>query len=338
MDQLSRQAWQASQDQLNRDLDLVTESAGLAAALGALADHQRDSGFIRDTLQSVERFVLPHPHGDRRYFSVQFNPARALRFSGAGLLVPPEGVGNFNDGCFLCAENIWWQHQGAEMGYDLPVAGDRYTVWMNPFPLVRNHCVAASRQHQSQCWGAQSETLLTIIDDLLELSSCLPGWISFYNGEGAGASILGHLHYHLLPRPDEYGLLPLELAIQADDRDGLIDRGYPLSFMHWHGTREAVLERIQPWIRNWQATIGEPEQATANIIAITSEDATRLDCYFIPRHKSRSRAEGLAGVVGGFEALGEIVCSSPQDHQRLVDGEIDYETVAGFLRQVSVAL
>ncbi len=338
MDQLSQQSWQQRQAMLKLELDLLAQAGGLGAALLGLAENQRESGFIRDRLDSVQRFVLPDPGHQRRYFSVQFNPARARRFAGAGLSLPPEGVESINHGCFLCARNIWWQQQGAELGYDLPIAGNRYTAWMNPFPLAPDHCVVAAREHIPQSWGGHSESLLTIIKDLLELSRELPGWIAFYNGEGAGASILGHLHYHLLPRPADYGPLPLELAIQHCDIDGLVENIYPLSFMHWHDQVGNLADSIRPWVVDWQARTGDPEQATANIIAITADDGARQDCFFIPRHKARSRAEGLAGVVGGFETLGEIVCSSAEDHKRLLDGEINFDTVANMLRQVSVAL
>ncbi|TVR94337.1 MAG: hypothetical protein EA418_10400 [Wenzhouxiangellaceae bacterium] len=338
MDQLSRSSWLQRQQELKLELDLVNSTSGLGAALMALAENQRATGFIRDNLENVERFILPSASGRRHYFSVQYNPARARRFAGAGLALAPENVENVNQGCFLCAENIWWQQQGTELGYDLPLAGSRYTAWMNPFPLAPGHCIAAAREHIPQCWGGSSETLATIISDLLELSSKLPGWICFYNGEGAGASILGHLHYHLLPRPADYGQLPLELAIQRHDADGVVEEIYPLSFMHWHDEQTVAMEAVSPWIKDWLARVGEPEHATANIITITAECGSRQDCFFIPRHKARSRAEGLAGVVGGFETLGEIVCSSDEDHKRLQAGEINYQTIADMLRQVSVAL
>lgn len=338
MDQLNRHSWDQRQQALNLELDLIADRAGLGEALLALAENQRQTGFIRDSLDNVERFVLPHPNGGRHYFSVQFNPARARRFAGAGLNLAPEGVESINQGCFLCAENIWWQQQGAELGYALPLGDLPYTAWMNPFPLAPDHCIVAAQEHIRQGWGSSGERLLTIISDLLKLSAELPGWISFYNGEGAGASILGHLHYHLLPRPPGYGLMPLELAIQRHDVDGLVEDVYPLSFMHWHGTVGELVGLLAPSILKWQTNVGQPEHATANIIAITADNGSRQDCYFIPRHKARSRAEGLAGIVGGFETLGEIVCSSEEDHKRLQAGEIDYHRVADMLRQVSVAL
>ncbi len=338
MDQLNRHSWDQRQQELKLQLDLIADHAGLGPALLALAENQRQTGFIRDSLDHVERFVLPNPTSRRHYFSVQFNPARARRFAGAGLSLAPEGVESINQGCFLCAENIWWQQQGAELGYELPLGELPYTAWMNPFPLAPDHCIVAAQAHIPQSWNGNGKRLLTIIADLLKLSAELPGWIAFYNGEGAGASILGHLHYHLLPRPPGYGHMPLELAIQRHDVDGIVEDVYPLSFMHWHGAVGELVEPLAPAIIDWQTKIGEPEHATANIIAITAEDSSRQDCFFIPRHKARSRAEGLAGVVGGFETLGEIVCSSEEDHKRLQAGDITYQTIADMLRQVSVAL
>lgn len=72
------------------------------------------------------------------------------------------------------------------------------------------------------------------------------------------------------------------------------------------------------------------------MIATRSESA--LDLYFIPRHRGRARAEGLVGIVGGFEAMGEIVCSSEQELDWLESGVVDYHTIDQLLRQVAVAL
>ncbi len=338
MDQLNEQAWREQQVALNTHLADIAESRGLGAALQALADHQIESGFIRDRLAEVSRYVCHPKPGSRRYFSAQFNPARGRRFAGAGLHVPPEGAESVHGGCFLCARNIWWQQQGVEMGFRLPLVGGRYIAWMNPFPLAPTHCVVASDKHVPQCWGSDSVTLMKMIDDLLTMVDALPGWIGFYNGEGAGASILGHLHFHLLPRPPGYGPMPMELAARNDQEGSLIEDAYPVSFMHWRGQRASIRTRIACWLERWQAGLKDPGQTTANVIAIRDRESDGLDCYFVPRHKARSRAEGLEGVVGGFEVLGEIVCSSEADQKRLNSGEVDYAAIARILSQVSVAL
>ncbi len=338
MDQISHIAYTQMHDELAARLEAVRLERGLDSALRALETHQIGSGFIRDNLAEVQRYRFPRGDGSDDYFSAQYNPARARRFGGAGLRVPPQGETSRHAGCFLCRDNIWWQQQGAEIGYDLPLAGERYTAWMNPFPLAPGHTVIATREHIPQGWSGNGEALLELIADLIELAAALPGWIGFYNGVGAGASIPGHRHVHFLPRPADYGLMPLEVTMARDHRDGLFARRYPMQLMHWHGKPRSVTDAAQSWIADWLDRAGHCEQATANFIVTASSDGERIDGYFIPRHQAYSRAEGLDGVIGGFEALGEIVCSTPEEKARLDSGELDYQRIAGILGQVSVAL
>ncbi|MBS3744103.1 MAG: hypothetical protein KGY48_07125, partial [Wenzhouxiangellaceae bacterium] len=132
---------------LRESLDRRCLEAGLGAALEGLRHHQVESGFIQDDLSEVQRFEFARPGAAEDCFSAQYNPARARRFAGRGLHEPPDGARAVNDGCFLCAENIEWQQQGAEVGY--PVGGLKipYTAWMNPFPLASGHAVLAADEH-----------------------------------------------------------------------------------------------------------------------------------------------------------------------------------------------
>lgn len=338
VDQLSQRAYIELWHVLGRQLDKISADAGLGAALLSLHRHQVQTGFIQDDLSEIRRFRLACPSQPERAFSAQYNPARARRFTGAAAVPANDPDLAIHGGCFLCAENIWWQHQGAEAGYHLAAAGGRYTAWMNPFPLLPAHTVIASREHWPQHWqtpGALS--LEEMIRDLVALASLLPDWITFYNGVGAGASIPHHLHFHAMPRAPGYEEMPLEAVVREHPAPGRVDRDYPMSFMHWAGKPRQVLERALDWLAEWQLGAGAETDATANVIACAHSGSEALDLYFIPRHQSRSRAEGLAGVIGGFEALGEIVCSSAQDLARLESGEVDYRTVAGLLSQVSVA-
>lgn len=337
MDILSKQAYDDSWQALDAYLNLIEQRAGLAAALHALHEHQVQSGFIRDELTELRRFHLPHPQRPEHYFFAQYNPARARRFQGAGLPVDAITDAAVHGGCFLCAGNIWWQQQGTEAGYHLRAVNGRYTAWMNPFPLVAGHAVIASRAHLPQHWLAPGALSLdALLTDLVELSSLLPRWLVFYNGVGAGASIPHHLHLHALPRPAGYEIMPLEAAARTAKANALVDHGYPMSFMHWSGQPNEVIRRALDWTERWQQAAGAEDDATANLIASSADG--QLDLYFLPRHQRRSRAEGLAGVIGGFEALGEIVCSSEAELARLESGEVDYFDIERMLSQVSVAL
>ncbi len=338
MDSLCQQAYLEDWIDLNQQLEQTRLRSGLGAALDALRAHQVESGFIQDELQEFVRYTMPCPYEPDRAFSAQFNPARARRFSG-GNAIRDLSRRLIHDGCFLCRHNIFWQHQGSEMGYDLPLADGRYTAWMNPYPLLPGHTVVASKDHVPQHWKAESApTLRELIIDLTTLSGALPGWIGFYNGVGAGASIPHHLHFHFLPRAQGYEQMPLEAAARLRPDQTRVEAVYPLTFLHWGGPIDSVLPSALAWIDRWRHGSGSLDDATVNIIACTAPDRPHLDLYFIPRHQSRSRAEGLQGVFGGFEAMGEIVCSLPDERRRLDNGQVDYGAIAAMLRSVSVAL
>ncbi|NKI36547.1 DUF4922 domain-containing protein [Wenzhouxiangella sp. XN79A] len=323
---------------LDKRLRGLEREHGLGAALEALRRHQVEVGFIRDDLSEVVRHTFRAPDGSGARFSTQFNPARARRFAGAGIQQPPEGVVPVHDRCFLCAENIAWQQQGREIGYPIDGASMPYTAWMNPFPLAVGHAILATDEHQPQHWQEGGIDLATLVEDLLEFAHRLPGWILFYNGVGAGASIEAHLHYHALPRTPGLGPMPIERAADRH-REGAVARGlYPMDFAHWRGTHAEVLARARPWLAEWQAHAGAAADATANLMATCAEDVERIDLYFVPRHRRRSRGEGLGGVIGAFETMGEIICSTPEERILIETGQVDYRTIHDLLAHVAVAL
>ena len=204
--------------ELNRRLKHVERTdGGLAAALEALSNQQREQGFIQDDLPLVRRYRFAHPEDPTRSFIAQYNPVRALRFEGAGCSTPPAGTGVKHDGCFLCRDNIEWQQSGVELGYEIDVDRTRYVAWMNPYPLMPLHCVIASNDHIPQAWctnGAAGICLSIekILEDLVTLSERLPGYVGFYNGTGAGASIPGHFHFQFFKRRASDASFPLEVA------------------------------------------------------------------------------------------------------------------------------
>ena len=185
------QNYHAVWGELNRELSEVAASAqGLDAALRALHAQQVTLGFVRDDLSHSRRYLLFDPGLSGKHFSAQFNPPRAQRFAGAGLKEPPPGVTSLNGGCFLCPENVQWQQEGREFGFELSLEDRSYVAWMNPYPLLPNNTVIASREHIPQSWRLNGsprppKSICTIVGDLLILAARLPGWFGFYNGEGA---------------------------------------------------------------------------------------------------------------------------------------------------------
>ena len=313
----------------------------LTTSLETLYAQQCALGFIRDDLSAVERYRYQKPEDRSRFFSIQYNPARALRFNGSGIKMPPPGEIIVNDGCFLCRDNICWQQQGLELGYHIRVNHASYIAWMNPYPLMPLHVVIAAKQHIPQSWsrdgvGAEHKDLADLLSDLVALSARLPGYIGFYNGVGAGASIPGHLHFQFFKRPEPHMLFPLEQAggrAIADDCMVLDD--YPLPALRWRCSMDSMLTSATRWIQDWSArNRAKGSRLSANIIATTSGSDRRL--YFIPRDQLRSRSPKFDGMIGGLEVLGELVFSSSEEKYRLEAGEIDYYAIARILAAARV--
>jgi len=328
-------SWTQRQSDLQDRLNRIDRERGLGDALRALHRQQLDSGFIHDDLDEVRHFRFEGKSYAADHFRVQFNPARARRFSGVGPAVPPPGVDPVHNGCFLCAENIQWQSRGLELGYQLPEPHRHLKAWMNPFPLAHCHVILASMAHEEQHWHGSAERLCQTVDELIDVVASLPGWLGFYNGVGAGASIPGHLHHHLMPRSDEIGPFPMEQSFDAFGRQGWTESVYPMAFLHWRGTVKQLKKRMADWLPAWHGRV--ERAATANIIVLNGNEGEPMDLIFVPRHPSKSRAEGLNGVIGAFEALGEIICSTPDELARIERGEISHDAIAGMLSQVSIA-
>ncbi|MEE4297618.1 MAG: DUF4922 domain-containing protein [Wenzhouxiangella sp.] len=321
---------------LNSHLASLRQSEGLGRALRALMTNQIESGFIKDELSDIRRYRLTCIDQPDLALCAQFNPARAQRFKGSSSIDPRGHL--INDGCFLCAENVQWQHGGAELGLEIHDLDLPYIAWMNPYPLLPCHTVIASAEHLPQDWRhTDGRPLSGLIGDLISIASALPGWIGFYNGVGAGASIPHHLHYHFLPRPSGYEEMPIERAAAGRTSGSTQDACYPIDFMHWHGSPESVLDHALAWLGRRYQDSRAANQESANIIACADHSGS-LNLYFVPRDQDRARVPGLNGIVGGFEVMGEIVCSTAEEQYRLDTGDLNYETVADMLAEVSVSV
>lgn len=319
---------------LNERLGLIETQHGLGAALQALHDQQCAAGFVRDDLGALNRFRFDHPHDDGRFFSVQYNPRRAQRYAGAGRAEPPPGWESVNGGCFLCRENIAWQQNGVELGYDVRTGGDDYFAVMNPYPLMPCHSVLVARHHVPQAFpfANPSRDMHRTVHDLLSLAERLPGFIGFYNGQGAGASIAGHLHFQFFRRPDGYGLFALESAMRLSSNPG-----YPLNALHWRGTAQQVASQAGDWLCRWVERLPLGAQPSANIIATVAEPGSEVEVFVVPRDQLRAHAPGMSGAVGGLEVLGELVFSTQREWDQLERRQIDYFTIENMLSAVSVA-
>ncbi|MBF0144130.1 MAG: DUF4922 domain-containing protein [Magnetococcales bacterium] len=342
--------WEALGDKL----DEIRTREGLAGVIDALRAQQFDRGFIQDDLKEVIKYRIIHPNHESRYFIVQYNPRRAMRHAGAGRKVPPPGSRSINGGCFLCRDNIRWQQRGIETGYEIRIpdndAERPYVIWMNPFPLMPNHVTVATLDHTPQSWlqtepgmAEPRSSMGSIVHDLLHLVDLLPGYVGFYNGDGAGATIPGHFHFQFFKRPEGQGLFPLESAAKrAGVQNGgplsqapVLITDYPISAIAFHGNREEVMAQAVRVSTLWEAIYRDKLSLSANLIG--TPDPRRegyFHLYFVPRTKTFSRGPGMVGIIAGLEVLGEIVFSTENEKGYLDQGLVDYAYVERILSSV----
>lgn len=340
---------------LQADLDALAAHQGLAAALRALYDQQVDIGFIQDDLSQVSYFrYRASGENNQHFFIVQFNPRRAERFKGAGRTVMPRGAqvqGQADTSCYLCTDNIRWQHRGVQSYYQYSVNDRTYNALCNPFPFTRTHLTMAAGEHIPQTFhvtGDATQTLARIrriIEDLYAIVAQLPTFVGFYNGAGAGASIEKHLHFHFFEIPDGHGSFPIQTAarlarqtlfaqpVAAQAAEVVSIPEYPLTAYQVRGPKDAVIEAAVELAATWDQQAGEA--ASANIIALWEDGAVSL--YFVPRNKFYTRSPGLAGMVAGLETLGEFIFSTPEEQRAINEQRVNYDYLWRILEAVKPA-
>jgi Domain of unknown function (DUF4922) len=337
-----RRSWR----NLNQDLRRIETAHGnLGGALDALYEHQIATGFVRDDLSEIERYSIAHPEDSNNVFRVQFNPRRAQRFGGRGRQLPPPGQAAQHDGCFLCPDNIQWQQGGSEMGYEIELNARHYIAWMNPYPLGPAHAIIAAGDHRPQAWASQGGAertlpLRDLIADLVAVVRRLPGYLGFYNGVDAGASIPWHLHYHALRRPMQGARFPIErLTDGCEKAAAVFTEGYPVDFAYWRGEAAFVATSAGHWADEWtRQNATRAAEMSANIMAMADEGTDEVRLYFVPRSRVTTANAVVMPLVGGLEMLGELVFCSAEERRRLRAGEIDYFTIERILANVCMPL
>jgi hypothetical protein len=178
-----------------------------------------------------------------------------------------------------------------------------------------------------------------VLTDFLFFARHLPGFVGFYNGEGAGATIPWHFHFQFFKRP-EGQIFPLEAAARTataghDSRPPLVIRKYPIKAIYFSGTEREIVTRAAAWAEHWTDFYERNPALSANIIVVRDKlNPEHFHLYFVPRNKHFSHAPGIAGLVGGLEIIGEFVFSTEAEKQQLVSGQIDYSTLVRVLAGV----
>ncbi len=319
----------------------VLDKHDLSTAMHMLYEQQEDAGFIRDDLSQVECFRC-HDNNNKGFFIGQFNPGRGNRAKGAGRIVPPTGSQTKNTpdaSCFICADNVRWQQSGVQLYYQFSVNEREYNALCNPFPFMPVHMTIASVEHKPQSWhnadkSVAKENIRVIVEDLYDTTNKLEGFVGFYNGVGAGATIEQHLHFHFFNVPNGHKTFPIQQAYTLSEAGAGHDDGkgrrksklklisnYPLvAYRIGSNKRDEVINKAIELVENWHTLTGDT--SSANIAAIIEKN--NVSIYFVPRSKLFSRSPGLSGIVGGLETLGEFVLSTERENQAINEQKIDF--------------
>lgn len=334
------------------ELQAILERLPLSTALQHLFAQQTDIGFIIDDLSHASFFQCHSPEDDM-FFIGQYNPIRLLRFQGVGRKIPPKGLATKTgcpSSCFICIDNVSWQSKGVQFYYRFQINGNDYAALCNPFPFMPKHVTIASAKHRPQSWhnGALEQNIKRLVTDLYDISVQLPGWVCFYNGDGAGASIKGHFHYQIFQTPRGHGLFPIQHAARRIEQrenetmEAMPDENaasvltidaehYPLAAFRITGNRDSMIRAVAGRLSEWTRAIDGA--ASANLIAIHEHD--HVTFYLVPRNCDYSRSGGLTGTVGGLEAMGEVLFCTDKENDAINTGVVNYTYMWNILRGVN---
>ncbi|MEA1903021.1 MAG: DUF4922 domain-containing protein [Actinomycetota bacterium] len=190
--------------------------------------------------------------------------------------------------CFLCEENIRECNPMEDL-IPMSLAGRRYLAGANFAWISRNHYTVMAAEHIDQDFTPH------VLEAMIELHTRTEGLFRvLYNGAHAGATIPWHLHYQITT--DEF---PVELLPAGEEAS------YPTAVRRViaaTGTGAEAYEVAAEWIEL------DPEHHRVNLlIAGPVGEATG---YIFARDTRKSHAKEK-GLMGGFEACGDLVYSEP---------------------------
>ena len=215
--------------------------------------------------------------------------------------------------CFLCATNRPVEQMTIELG--------RSEMLINPFPILPRHYTIPLKEHRAQDVSA-------LVDEIQKVLDIDPTLMVFYNGPYCGASAPDHAHL----QAGTSGLLPVQRLWNddvewkktvGDCRVGLV-RSYVCPVialkcsagMMEQGASALLVRFADKFDMNIITWLESEEQ----VILVFPRKKHRPDCY----------ADGVLVSPGAIDMGGVIITPREEDFETL-----DYDTVAGILREVS---
>lgn len=215
--------------------------------------------------------------------------------------------------CFLCSEN----HPKGQQGI---AYGDKYHIFINPYPIFERHFTVPSNDHTPQRIDGHFNDLLSLAFDFQE-------YTAFYNGASCGASLPTHFHFQLVPRhimPVEKDAKNKELQkkiVQIEGGEIFTLKNYMRTvFILQSSNTKQLLNSFQAI----QKIIGEAtpfnDEPMINLLAWYEDKQWTIAIF--PRKQQRPRqffAEGEDKILfspGCVDMAGLIIAPRKEDYER----------------------
>lgn len=260
---------------------------------------------------------------------VQFNPARAVstlaKLDKSSIDARP---------CFLCTKNKPEEQDSISID-----AGMRFSIRINPYPILPGHLTISSEEHIPQTLADKAEMQLPMrilqkVEDYFG-----QGYAIFYNGAKCGASAPDHFHFQAARKKDIPFIAQwneiFKSAIEDDTagmQSGDVSKAYSVNgfacpikvFTSLSGDIDTAL--LFRYLDSLPAHEGEPEPRY-NMFA-WRDDEGRFICAYFPREAHRPScyfAEGEEQILvspGALDMAGLIVTPREEDFRKINEADI----------------
>lgn len=260
---------------------------------------------------------------------VQFNPARAVstlaKLDKSSINARP---------CFLCTKNKPEEQDSISID-----AGMRFSIRINPYPILPGHLTISSEEHIPQTLADKAEMQLPMkilqkIEDYFG-----QGYAIFYNGAKCGASAPDHFHFQAARKKDIPFIAQwneiFKSAIEDDIagiQSGDVCKAYSVNgfacpikvFTSLSGNIDTAL--FFNYLDSLPVHEGEPEPRY-NMFA-WRDDEGRFICAYFPREAHRPScyfAEGKEQILvspGALDMAGLIVTPREEDFRKINEADI----------------
>jgi hypothetical protein len=226
--------------------------------------------------------------------------------------VDPESVARRP--CFLCRENLPPEEQGLD-------AGDGFTAYCNPFPVLEKHLTIVHAEHRPQAIAGRLAALAA-------LAEALPGFFVLYNGPECGASAPDHLHFQACA----VDVFPIGGETRACAGPAVALGGRRL-FLLRDADANRLAARLERLIQLLAELTGKRDEPLVNLCVLREKGGFRAFCFPRAKHRPRAYETGeLTVSPAAIDLSGVLVVPLERDFARIGGDE-----VAAVFDEVSLA-